>query len=93
MDITDSVTVSPGENAEFFCVVDANPMDADTIKWTRSGFDMESRDVTLFLFLSIIPCRRSFHKFNQFPVHKVFSSEKAYCPGQGAGQQGGAIRG
>ena len=44
MDITDSVTASPGDNAEFFCMVDANPMTADTIKWTRDGFDMESRD-------------------------------------------------
>ena len=44
MDITDSVTASPGDNAEFFCMVDANPMTAETIKWTRDGFDMESRD-------------------------------------------------
>ena len=44
MDITDSVTASPGDNAEFFCMVDANPMRPDTIKWTRDGFDMESRD-------------------------------------------------
>ena len=46
MDITESVTASAGDNAEFFCMVDANPMTADTVKWTRrgDGFDMESRD-------------------------------------------------
>ena len=44
IDITDSVTASVGDNAEFSCMVDANPMTADTIKWTRDGFDMESRD-------------------------------------------------
>ena len=46
MDITESVTASAGDNAEFFCMVDANPMTADTVKWTRQGdgFDMESRD-------------------------------------------------
>ena len=46
MDITESVTASAGDNAEFFCMVDANPMTADTVKWTRQGdgFDMEARD-------------------------------------------------
>ena len=35
--------VNPGENAHMKCVVDANPITEDTVKWTREGFDMEGR--------------------------------------------------
>ncbi len=41
--------VRPGENAEFYCAVDANPMGADRVKWERSdGFDMEARTETTY---------------------------------------------
>lgn len=39
-EITESVVVKPGENAEFSCFVDANPIKADTIQWKREDFDM-----------------------------------------------------
>ena len=45
MEITDYVMVNPGDNAEFACTVKANPINEDTIKWTREGFDMEARTV------------------------------------------------
>ena len=35
--------VNPGENAHMKCVVDANPIKEDTVKWTRDEFDMEGR--------------------------------------------------
>lgn len=42
-----------GDNAEFVCSVDANPIKADTIKWVRAGGDgneapagLESRMIT-----------------------------------------------
>jgi hypothetical protein len=38
--------VSPGENAELACFVDANPIKEDSIKWTRSGFDMDVRTIS-----------------------------------------------
>ena len=38
--------VNPGANAEFACFVNANPIAEDTIKWTRDGFDMETRTVS-----------------------------------------------
>ena len=38
--------VNPGDNAEFACFVNANPIVEDTIKWTREGFDMEARTVS-----------------------------------------------
>ena len=41
--ITNYVMVNPGENAHMKCVVDANPIKIDTVKWTRDGFDMEGR--------------------------------------------------
>ena len=40
--------VRPGDNAEFFCTVDANPINADTVKWTRDGFDFDARSVLTF---------------------------------------------
>ncbi|XP_071744729.1 nephrin [Lepeophtheirus salmonis] len=42
-DITDAVMVVTGETAHFECVVDAKPITADTISWSRVGFDMEGR--------------------------------------------------
>ena len=38
--------VSPGENAQMICTVDANPITDDTIKWVRDGYDMEGRTKT-----------------------------------------------
>ena len=35
--------VNPGQNAELICEVDANPITADTVKWTRDGFDFDGR--------------------------------------------------
>ncbi|CAN7982436.1 unnamed protein product, partial [Ixodes hexagonus] len=35
--------VGPGENASFECVVDANPLTEDVIRWRRLGFDMRRR--------------------------------------------------
>ncbi len=40
--------VRPGENAEFYCVVDSNPSGPDHVRWTRSGFDMSSRTASTF---------------------------------------------
>lgn len=45
---TDYVMVRPGANAEFFCVVDANPVGPDHVKWVRDGFDMAAKAVTTF---------------------------------------------
>ena len=43
-EITDYKMVNPGQNAEMKCVVDANPIKIDTVKWTgHEGFDMEGR--------------------------------------------------
>ncbi|XP_059087472.1 nephrin-like isoform X2 [Tigriopus californicus] len=39
-EITDAVVVKPGDNAEFSCFVDANPIKDDTIQWKREDFDM-----------------------------------------------------
>ncbi|EEC18289.1 nephrin, putative, partial [Ixodes scapularis] len=35
--------VGTGENASFECVVDANPLTEDVIRWRRQGFDMRRR--------------------------------------------------
>ncbi|CAN7975175.1 unnamed protein product, partial [Ixodes persulcatus] len=35
--------VGSGENASFECVVDANPLTEDVIRWRRHGFDMRRR--------------------------------------------------
>ena len=35
--------VNPGQTAELICEVDANPITADTVKWTRDGFDFDGR--------------------------------------------------
>lgn len=40
--------VSPGENAEFSCSADANPLDESHIKWKRDGFDFGSRATITF---------------------------------------------
>ena len=34
-DITTYVMVSPGEDAEMVCTIDANPMKEDTVQWIR----------------------------------------------------------
>ena len=38
-EITDNITVNPYDNAQMVCVVDANPIKDDTVKWSRAGFD------------------------------------------------------
>ena len=40
--------VRPGDNAEFACVADANPLTSSQISWKRDGFDMASRTVSTF---------------------------------------------
>ncbi len=40
--------VRPGENAEFYCLIDANPAEESHVKWERDGFDMDSRTVSTF---------------------------------------------
>ncbi len=45
-DITDYVMAAAGDNAEFSCFVDANPIKEDSIKWERSGFDMAARTIS-----------------------------------------------
>ena len=45
-DITSSVLVGPGEPAHLECAVDANPMDTNTIRWERKGYDMTQRTKT-----------------------------------------------
>ena len=35
--------MNPGENAELVCSVDANPLNADTVKWKREGFDFDAK--------------------------------------------------
>ncbi len=44
--MTSHVLVSAGENAELSCVVDANPIKVDSVKWTREEFSMETRTTT-----------------------------------------------
>jgi hypothetical protein len=34
-DITSHIVVSPGEDAEMVCTIDANPIKDDTVQWTR----------------------------------------------------------
>ena len=55
--ITESLQVSPKENAQMRCVIDANPIKDDTAKWSRSGFDSsrmkESRDGNAF-YLTVL---------------------------------------
>ena len=41
--ITRDTLVNPGQTAELMCEVDANPITADTVKWTRDGFDFDGR--------------------------------------------------
>ena len=41
--ITRDTLVNPGQTAELICEVDANPITADTVKWTRDGFDFDGR--------------------------------------------------
>ena len=41
--LTNYITVNPGENAELVCSVDANPLNADTVKWKREGFDFDAK--------------------------------------------------
>ena len=40
---TDYITIDKGQNAELMCKIDANPINTDTVKFTREGFDFESR--------------------------------------------------
>ena len=55
--ITESLQVSPKENAQMRCVIDANPIKDETAKWSRSGFDSsrmkESRDGNAF-YLTVL---------------------------------------
>jgi hypothetical protein len=57
-EITSHIMVNPGDNAEIICVVDANPINADSIKWTRDGFDMEARtrlaNVSTNFYLTVV---------------------------------------
>lgn len=48
IEISSDVTAQAGENAEFFCAADGNPINEDTIKWTRSEFDMDRTVSTFF---------------------------------------------
>lgn len=45
-DITSSVLVGQGEPAHLECAVDANPLNENTIRWERNGYDMASRTKT-----------------------------------------------
>ena len=45
-DITSSVLVGQGEPAHLECAVDANPMNKNTIRWERKGYDMSARTKT-----------------------------------------------
>ena len=45
-DITSSVLVGQGEPAHLECAVDANPMNKNTIRWERKGYDMAARTKT-----------------------------------------------
>ena len=45
-DITSSVLVGQGEPAHLECAVDANPMNKNTIRWERKGYDMATRTKT-----------------------------------------------
>ncbi len=60
VEISDFRLVSPGENAEFFCTVDGNPVSNKAIEWIKvtegssddsgeaSSFDMAARTDTYF---------------------------------------------
>lgn len=42
-----SLTVDSGQNAVLECEVDANPIDENTVKWSRANFDMSRTTTTL----------------------------------------------
>ncbi len=46
LDVSPYVLVGPGEPALFECKVDASPIRPDTIRWERSGYDMEGKTKT-----------------------------------------------
>lgn len=48
MSVTESRSFAPGEQAVLSCQIQANPLEAGHVRWTRPGYDFTMRTTTTF---------------------------------------------